>query len=156
MGRGGGGHKGQNYEGKNKAKVELPNKLGVELKKHPLGGGEMVGCKSLTFALIPAFNQENTISTVEEVICLFHRTLVPLQFEQLCSKTRKAQKQERQKKLEQRSSLVLGINQVTKALEKGTLKLVLVRFTEVTEYWCKVCTIQQLSCKISWNIASCT
>ena len=40
--------------------------LGVELKNHPLGGGEGVGCKSLTFALIPAFNQENTIFNSRE------------------------------------------------------------------------------------------
>ncbi|XP_078381833.1 uncharacterized protein LOC144664533 [Oculina patagonica] len=55
------------------------------------------------------------------------RTLGPLQFERLCTKMRKAQeKKEKKEKLKQRSSLVLGVNEVTKALEKGTLKLVLV------------------------------
>ena len=33
---------------------------------------------------------------------------------------------ERAEKQKQRSSLVMGVNEVTKALEKGTLKLVLV------------------------------
>ena len=69
------------------------------------------------------------------------RTLVPLQFKQLCtrmpspsaddSEETKArileEQEERAKKQELRSSLVIGLNQVTRALEQGTLKLVLVR-----------------------------
>ena len=60
-------------------------------------------------------------------MCLFHRTLGPFHFELLCSRTRKEREdKERAEKQKQRSSLVMGINEVTKALERGTLKLVLV------------------------------
>ncbi|KAJ7390309.1 Ribonuclease P protein subunit p38 [Desmophyllum pertusum] len=74
------------------------------------------------------------------------RTLEPLHFEQLCTRTKKLLKtlpteyydeatalrfqqeqEEKAKKAKLRSSLVIGLNQVTRALEKGTLKLVLVR-----------------------------
>ena len=37
------------------------------------------------------------------------------------------EQEERAKKQELRSGLVIGLNQVTRALEQGTLKLVLVR-----------------------------
>ena len=60
-------------------------------------------------------------------MCVFHRTLGPLHFELLCARTRKNKDdKERVEKQKQRSSLVIGINEVTKALEKGTPKLVLV------------------------------
>lgn len=75
---------------------------------------------------------------------MFFRTLDPLQFERLCTKMRKAhEKKEKKEKLKQRSSLVLGVNEVTKALEKGTLKLVLVRIIDVIDlvqgfYWVNI------------------
>lgn len=72
-------------------------------------------------------------------ISLF-RTLVPLEFKQLCTKMPTAsaedseeikakiheELEERARKQQQRSSLVIGLNQVIRALEKGTLRLVLV------------------------------
>lgn len=61
-------------------------------------------------------------------MCLFHRTLGPLQFELLLNRARGAEeKKERAEKVKQRTNIVLGVNEVTKALEKGTLRLVLVR-----------------------------
>lgn len=59
---------------------------------------------------------------------VFHRTLGPFHFELLCARTRekKEDEKERVEKQKQRSSLVMGINEVTKALERGTVKLVLV------------------------------
>jgi len=60
-------------------------------------------------------------------MCVLYRTLGPFHFELLCSRTRKNKEdKERAEKQKQRSSLVMGINEVTKALERGTLKLVLV------------------------------
>ena len=60
-------------------------------------------------------------------MCVFHRTLGPFHFELLCAKPRKKMdEKERLEKQKQRSSLVMGINEVTKALERGTLKLLLV------------------------------
>jgi len=77
-----------------------------------------------------------------------YRTLEPLLFKQLCTripaasteddeetKARILEEQDvRARKLEQRSSVVIGLNQVTRALEKGALKLVLVR--EILEIDC--------------------
>lgn len=59
---------------------------------------------------------------------VFHRTLGPFHFELLCTRTRKKKEHEKERveKQKQRSSLVMGINEVTKALERGTVKLVLV------------------------------
>ena len=45
------------------------------------------------------------------------------------------EQEERAKKLEQRSSLVIGLSQVIRALEKGTLKLVLVRVVLKINYF---------------------
>ena len=70
----------------------------------------------------------------------FFRTLEPLQFQQLCTRMTTAvageneetaarrleEQKERVKKLEQRSALEIGLNQVMRALEKGSLRLVLV------------------------------
>ena len=70
----------------------------------------------------------------------FFRTLEPLQFKQLGTRMptalageseetaarRVEEQKERAKKLEQRSALEIGLNQVMRALEKGSLRLVLV------------------------------
>ena len=70
----------------------------------------------------------------------FFRTLEPLQFKQLATRMptpvageneettarRLEEQKERAKKLEQRSALEIGLNQVMRALEKGSLRLVLV------------------------------
>ena len=68
------------------------------------------------------------------------RTLEPLQFKQLATRMptalageneetaakRLEEQKQRAKKLEQRSALEIGLNQVMRALEKGSLRLVLV------------------------------
>ena len=90
-------------------------------------------------------------------IGFLNRTFEPLSFHELLTRrvkheerlsggegiaTRKDVDVERAKKLEKRSCLVIGTNEVVRALEKGTLKLLLVRtfllFTMFTTYRAKL------------------
>jgi len=64
----------------------------------------------------------------KKIVDKIKKTLGPFHFELLCTRTRKKKEHEKERveKQKQRSSLVMGINEVTKALERGTVKLVLV------------------------------
>lgn len=90
-------------------------------------------------------------------MCVFHRTLGPFHFELLCTKTRKKMdEKDRVEKQKQRSSLVMGINQVTKALERGTLKLVLVSVKILLNFcWIPLCwTLRTNPETLSWTVSS--
>ncbi|PFX32127.1 Ribonuclease P protein subunit p38 [Stylophora pistillata] len=71
----------------------------------------------------PALKKGEGKVIINEII----RVLEPLQFEQLCTKSRKASEQNEKDRIKHlRSGLLLGLSNVIKGLERGTVRLVLV------------------------------